>query len=135
MQCLLFNSNDKINFKVQMIKGLIHMLWVNYMSGTPKVTENDVIHFILNTSLSLFTQFDTVENGTRQDGQIKAIFRIKGQAKMAKLRQCLASTTLRSPSMRLRVSMTTKYQFSFPYLLSTRALQSWLLVRHKLSIR
>ena len=52
------------------------MLWVNYMPGTPKVTENDVVHYILNTSLSLFTQFDTAEKGASQDGQIKATFSI-----------------------------------------------------------
>ena len=72
MHCLLFIGN-KINFKIQIIKGLIHVLRVNYMP-TP-VTENDVVHYILNTSLSLFTQFgDTAEKGASQDGQIKATF-------------------------------------------------------------
>jgi hypothetical protein len=74
MHCLLFIGH-KINFKVQMIKGLIHVLWVNYMP-TPMVTENDVVHYMLNTSLSLFTQFDTAEKGASQDGQIKATFSI-----------------------------------------------------------
>jgi hypothetical protein len=73
MHCLVF-IGYKISFKVQMIKGLIHVLWVNYMPGTPKVTENDVVHYILNTSLSLFTHFDTAEKGASQDGQIKATF-------------------------------------------------------------
>jgi len=60
MHCLVFVGH-KINFKVQMIKGLIHVLRVNYMP-TPIVSENDVVHYILNTSLSLFTQFgDTAE--------------------------------------------------------------------------
>jgi hypothetical protein len=74
MHCLLFIGH-KLNFKVQMTKGLIHVLWVNYMP-TPKVTENDVVHYILNTSLSLFTEFNTAEEGTSQDGQIKATFSI-----------------------------------------------------------
>jgi hypothetical protein len=73
MHCLLFIGN-KINFKIQIIKGLIHVLQVNYMP-TPMVTENDVVHYIINTSLSLFTQFgDTAEKGASQDGQIKATF-------------------------------------------------------------
>ena len=79
MHCLLF-IGYKISFKVQMIEGLIHVLWVNYMPGTPKVTENDVVHYILNTSLSLFTHFDTAEKGASQDGQIKATFSINGFA-------------------------------------------------------
>jgi hypothetical protein len=72
MHCLLFNFY-KANFKVQMIKGLIHMLRVNYLP-TPKVTENDVVHYILNTSLSLFVQFDATGKEAPQDGQIKATF-------------------------------------------------------------
>jgi hypothetical protein len=74
MHCLLFIFH-KANFKVQVIKGLIHIMRVNYLP-TPKVTENDVVHYILNTSLSLFTQFDTAGNGATQDGQIKATFNI-----------------------------------------------------------
>jgi hypothetical protein len=73
MHCLLFIGH-KMNFKIQMIKGLIHVLRFNYMH-TPMTTENDVVHYILNTSLSLFTHFgDTAEKGARQDGQIKATF-------------------------------------------------------------
>jgi hypothetical protein len=74
MHCLLFIGH-MLNFKVQMIKGLIHVLWVNYMP-TPKGPESDAVRYILNTSLSLFTQFDTAEEGTSQDGQIKATFNI-----------------------------------------------------------
>lgn len=40
-----------MNFKIQMVKGLTHVLWVSYMHMA-MVTENNMIHYILNTGLS-----------------------------------------------------------------------------------
>lgn len=74
MHCLLFIFH-KANFKFQVIKGLIHIMRVNYLP-TPKVTENEVVHYIINTIMSLFAQFDTAGKWATQDGQIKATFSI-----------------------------------------------------------
>jgi hypothetical protein len=74
MHCLLFIFHEA-NFKFQVIKGLIHIMRVNYLP-TPKVTENEVVHYIINTIMSLFAQFDTAGKWATQDGQIKATFSI-----------------------------------------------------------